>query len=151
MSDTYKKLKCPACQREMKKFFIREHEINIDICLDGCGGIWFDKNELNHFDEKHESIDEILAAIEGKTFTKVDESSRRFCPACGTRMAKSFSSIKAEIQVDECLACGGKFLDNSELQAIRAEYKNNTDRNAAIIALMRGSKGAQIDRLRSRL
>lgn len=56
--------------------------INIDVCLDGCGGIFFDNREFRQFDEKAENIDEILKEIEGKEFEKVDESLTRTCPVC---------------------------------------------------------------------
>ena len=42
----------------------------------------------------------------------------RVCPNCGTKMVKNHSSINADIEVDECYACGGKFLDNGELLKI---------------------------------
>ena len=40
--------------------------INIDICTNGCGGIFFDNREFKIFDEKTESIDEIKKALEEK-------------------------------------------------------------------------------------
>ena len=57
MADNFKTIKCPACQKEMHKIFIPSEGINIDVCLDGCGGIYFDNREFKSFDEQHESID----------------------------------------------------------------------------------------------
>ena len=39
MADNFNIIKCPACQKEMKKVFIPEKGINVDVCVDGCGGI----------------------------------------------------------------------------------------------------------------
>ena len=56
MADTLQKIKCPACGREMEKVFIPSEGINLDICTQGCGGIFFDNRELDKFDEKDEDI-----------------------------------------------------------------------------------------------
>ena len=48
-------------------------------------------------------------------------------------MVKNHSSIKQEIQMDDCYNCGGKFLDNAELIKIRAEYESNEERDEDIL------------------
>jgi len=149
MSDCHDTLKCPACQKDMKKVFVPKEGVNIDICLDGCGGMWFDNREIKYFDEQHEKVDEIIAAIEGKEFAKVDQTNVRSCPCCGSRMVKNFSSVKKTIEVDECYGCGGKFLDNSELQAMRAEYVTESDRSADMVSFMYSTVGADLKRLDS--
>ena len=131
MADNKEIIKCPACTKEMKKVFISSKKINLDICLDGCGGIYFDNRELGCFDESHENVDEIFEAISSKTFELVDESKDRNCPYCGAKMIKNYSSVDRSVQIDECYTCGGKFLDNGELQKIRDEYSNNEERSKA--------------------
>ena len=37
-------LTCPACDNTLTQ--IKVSNIVVDICQNGCGGIWFDKNEL---------------------------------------------------------------------------------------------------------
>ena len=46
MADTYQSIRCPACGNVMKKVFIPSVGVNIDICADGCGGIYFDAKIL---------------------------------------------------------------------------------------------------------
>lgn len=133
MADNDQVLVCPACQKQMKKIFMPEQGVNLDICIDGCGGIYFDNREFKNFDEQHENIDALIEAIEGKEFEKVDESLIRKCPVCGSNMVKNFSSVKREIQIDECYFCGGKFLDNGELIKIREEYATEADRSADLL------------------
>ena len=41
MADSHKTLICPACGNEMQKIFIKSKGLNIDICTQGCGGIFF--------------------------------------------------------------------------------------------------------------
>lgn len=147
MSDNFKTLRCPACQKEMTKVFIPSEGINVDICLDGCGGIYFDTREFKYFDEQDENIEEIVKAAEGKTFAKVDESLPRTCPVCGARMVKNYASVKKEVQIDECYSCGGKFLDHGELEKIRAQYATEEERSADIMKEVYSTVGVEIKRL----
>ncbi len=133
MADTLKTLNCPACGKEMEKVFIPSAGINIDICTNGCGGIYFDNRELNAFDEKHEDVSKILERIKDKTFEPVKTDVDRHCPNCGNKMVKNYSSINKSIEIDDCYNCGGKFLDNSELQKIRAEYDTEQERSEDVL------------------
>lgn len=144
MSDTLQPLNCPACHKEMRKVFVPAEGINVDICVDGCGGIFFDNREFTKFDEKAENIDEILKAVEGKQFEPVDESLPRTCPVCGSKMVKNYASANREIQIDECYSCGGKFLDNGELHAIRAEFETEEERSAATMRELYDSVGVKL-------
>ncbi len=132
MSDNLNIINCPACHNKMTKIYIPELKINIDICLDGCGGIYFDNREMNRFDENKEDISHILETIKDKKFIEVDETETRVCPICGHNMVKHFSSDKHEIEIDECYSCGGIFLDNKELGKIRAEYETEEERDKAV-------------------
>lgn len=147
MADTFKTLKCPACQKEMIKIFIPSEGVNVDVCLNGCGGIYFDNREFSHFDEQHENIEEILEATKDKSFDKVNEYFPRSCPVCGARMVKNFASPKREVQIDECYKCGGKFLDNGELQKIRAEYKTQEERSEDTMKMIYKTVGAELKAL----
>jgi Zn-finger nucleic acid-binding protein len=144
MADTLKPLTCPACGKTMEKVFIPSQGINIDICTDGCGGIFFDNREFDKFDEKNEDISAIIAKIEGKTFSKPNESMTRVCPNCGAKMVKNHSSVKQQIEIDECYTCGGRFLDNSELVKIREEYENNEERDEDILRYVYQKVGHQL-------
>ncbi len=147
MADSLQTINCPACGRPMRKVFVPTQGINIDICIDGCGGMFFDNREFKLFDEKNENIDELVKAIEGREFEQVDTSNPRSCPACGARMAKNYSSVKREIEIDECYACGGKFLDNGELQKFREEFENDADRTAATMRELYDTVGAKLNQI----
>ena len=129
MADNLKEICCPACGKKMHKVFMTEQNLNLDVCLDGCGGIYFDNREFKKFDESFEDITPLTNAYQGKTFNEVDDNELRVCPVCGTKMVKHFSSSKQEVQVDECYSCGGIFLDYNELDAIRAEYTTELNRD----------------------
>lgn len=125
MTDTKEELICPACGEKMTKVLTKEG-INIDVCTEGCGGIWFDNRELAKFDEPHENAEEILNSLNEKTFSKVNDNTVRICPVCKTKMVKNKYSVDTDIEIDECYNCGGKFLDNNELNQIR-NSKQPTD------------------------
>lgn len=147
MADTKEIINCPACGKPMVKIPVPAENINIDICLDGCGGIFFDNREFKKFDEQAENIDEIIKAIQGKTFQTVDGSATRTCPVCGMKMVKNFASSLHQIQVDECYGCGGKFLDNGELQKIRAQFTTEEDRAAAAVKELYNAVGGKLEAL----
>ncbi len=128
MADTLDEISCPACGKKMEKIFLDIQGFNVDICLEGCGGIFLDNRELKKLDEAHEDITPILNAIKDKTFEKTDTQKVRICPACGHNMVKNYTSHLKKVQIDECYNCGGKFLDNNELCALRGEYKTEAER-----------------------
>ena len=135
MSDNKQTINCPACGKEMVKVFDEEKGINIDICLNGCGGIFFDNRELEKFDEAHESADEILNAIKEKEFAKVDESDVRICPICNVPMVK-MGSGRGGVEIDVCNTCGAKFLDNGELEKVRKGTSADLSKVDAMVDLL---------------
>ncbi len=131
MSDTKNTIICPACQKAMQKVYVESAKCYIDLCTDGCGGIFLDNREFKKFDEQHENIDEIIASYKNKEYEKVNESETRVCPVCGANMVKHYTSINQEVEVDECYGCGGMFLDYGELEKIRSQFKTEAERSEA--------------------
>ena len=123
MADNKEIIHCPACGKEMEKVFVKSANIYVDVCSQGCGGIYFDNREYYKFDEPNEDLSEITNILENKTFFKTDTEQERFCPCCGNKMVKNFSSFSNEIALDDCYNCGGKFLDFGELEKIRNQYE----------------------------
>jgi Zn-finger nucleic acid-binding protein len=114
MTDTTKIINCPACGIEMQKVYLFDKGLNIDICTAGCGGIYFDNQELQQFSQNTDT-DEIDRHYKGLTFTMANQSQKRICP-CKTPMAKHV--VPAGVQVDTCYNCGGVFLDYGEIDMI---------------------------------
>lgn len=129
MKDTKETLICPACGEKMEKIKAPESDFYIDICTNGCGGMYFDNRELEKLDEKSENVDFIFEALKGKTFKPATNNDVRICPACGSNMVKNFASTKREIEIDCCYTCGGKFLDYGELEKLRNQYETEADRS----------------------
>ncbi len=123
-------MKCPACGNELQQVDVKD--IVVDVCDGGCGGIWFDNYELQKMDERHESAGECLLDVARDADVRVDYAAKRPCPKCdGITMLKHFVSAKMEIEVDECPACGGFWLDYGELNQIRDQYTTDEERREA--------------------
>ncbi len=138
MADTTEILTCPACGTEMKKIFIPSKGINVDICVNNCGGIFFDNKEFQQCSSSTGEITEIKDLLEDKNFMPVDESKTRICPACNTPMVKTKTF---GIQIDTCYNCGGIFLDNQEFEKIKAQIKPKKQRTDTV----QNSKKENID------
>ena len=145
MVDSLKTLICPACGKEMKKIYVMEVDKVVDICSEGCGGIFFDNKELKFFDEEHESIDKINEFLEGKIFTPVNQYEVRVCPVCNVPMVKNCTSGLEAVQIDECYTCGGKFLDYGELEKLRAEFSTEEQSNVHILNKIENNFGALLN------
>ena len=137
-------INCPACGKPMKKIFMPKQGVNLDVCVDGCGGIYFDNREFSKFDEPHEDISPLNEVLKDKEFAKVDENLTRVCPVCGSDMVKNFASAKQEVQVDECYHCGGKFLDYGELEKIRSQYDTEVSRADDVIKKLYSDVGVDL-------
>lgn len=142
-----RKLKCPACGDDMKEILIKDRNIKIDICLDGCGGIYFDNRELEQFRDNKKDINEVLEFLKGKNFKQVPDNDR-ICPVCKTKMVKNFASPKEVISIDQCYNCGGIFLDNEELSKIRKEYNNANELSADVKKMIASKVGKELEESR---
>ncbi len=152
-------MKCPACNNQLSQVTIEA--LTVDVCKNGCGGIWFDNFELNKVDEKHESAGESLLQIEKDSDVVVDRDKKRLCPKCDNqKMMTHFISTKREMEVDECPACGGFWLDAGELGQIRNQFETEADRKHAAkeyftdvfgddLAKMRAESDKKLQKVRS--
>jgi Zn-finger nucleic acid-binding protein len=123
-------MKCPACDTQLTEETLGD--VVVDVCKLGCGGIWFDNWELDKLDEPHEHLGEPLLDVEIVPGMEVDHSEKRECPKCdGITMMRHFFSVKREIEVDECPACAGIWLDVGELKRIRNQYDTEEERKQA--------------------
>jgi Zn-finger nucleic acid-binding protein len=98
--------------------------VEIDICP-LSGGIWFDRFELDNFDEAHEDISKIMSALPEKV-TPPKIMTERHCPRHPeiTMMSQPFGpkGVNGVLQVDICGKCAGIWLDYSEINKIRELY-----------------------------
>ena len=106
--------------------------VAVDVCSNGCGGMWFDQGELRKFDEPSEAVGEALLTVAPADGVVVDVARRYDCPKCpDTEMMRHFASTKRSVTVDECPNCRGFWLDAGELGKIRGEFPSQEARRQA--------------------
>jgi Zn-finger nucleic acid-binding protein len=115
-------MNCPACDRKLTATQVGS--VTVDVCQDGCGGIWFDQFELQRVDEAHEAAGEHLIRIARDAHPLVDPARKRSCPRCGgIKLMRRKFNPKSSVEVDHCPNCGGYWLDAGELEKIREEQR----------------------------
>ena len=118
-------MKCPVCSKEM---VVQDFGgVKVDVCKNGCKGIWFDHGELVKLDEKNEGLGQALK--EALHYPRANDENREqlLCPKCGTPMQTHKYKRSKEVNVDECYICGGFFLDSGELTEIRDTYMSDEE------------------------
>jgi Zn-finger nucleic acid-binding protein len=113
---------CPACQRALVELTVAD--ITLDVCHGGCGGIWFDADELERLNQSEEEGDEFALSIPVDPTIEVDESLPRRCPRCesDSTMKQVFVGGEEEgVSIDVCENCGGTWLDHGELEWIQEQ------------------------------
>jgi Zn-finger nucleic acid-binding protein len=99
--------------------------LKVQVCANGCKGIWFPHGELQQLDTATAGMGEALqAALKSP---RVNDASRGQlkCPQCGVPMHAHRFQRDKDVNVDECYACGGFFLDAGELKEIRDHYMDD--------------------------
>ncbi len=123
-------MKCLACSNSLTSK--QAGNITVDVCTDGCGGVWFDDREIRQVDEKKELGGETILALVSKCTGSSNRDEVRECPRCqGEVLCRRFYDVKNEVQIDQCLKCSGIWLDVGELGAIRGQYESEQDRYQA--------------------
>ena len=122
-------MNCPACASPLVALTVEG--LVVDVCRQGCGGIWFDAFELSKVDQAHEKLGEALVALEFNPRAPVVPD-KRSCPKClGITMLQHKFSPDKPVMVDECPNCGGMWLDGGELAEIRRRSPSGEDRKKA--------------------
>ena len=134
---------CPRCDRPLKETTCGD--LTLDACEGGCGGVWFDRYELQKLDEPGEDAHAILDVRRDPSVV-VDLDERISCPTCkDVVMMRHYFTTRHEVEVDECPACAGFWLDQRELAKIRSLFGSEDDANEAARAQFRSEFGAQLD------
>jgi|TARA_B100001971_G_scaffold214326_1_gene251100 Zn-finger nucleic acid-binding protein len=101
--------------------------IKVDICDNGCKGMWFDLGELKMLDEDDEGLGKALEEALRSPRINDDSRGQVLCPICSIRMQPHKYKNSKEVNVDECYKCGGFFLDSGELKEIRDTYMSDAE------------------------
>jgi Zn-finger nucleic acid-binding protein len=127
-------MNCPVCEKLMAEEDFGG--VQVDVCRDGCKGIWFDWLELVRLDENSEGAGAALEeALRSPRVNDADRGQLN-CPKCGIPMQTHKYKSAKEVNVDECYGCGGFFLDSGELQEVRDNYMTEEEEEAYVQKLL---------------
>ncbi len=119
-------MKCPVCSKPLVQY--QAGAFDVDICRDGCSGIWFDKSELEKCDEFHESFPEELLRLNKNPQVVIDRSKPRSCPVCaGQPLTRITIDPETRFEIDSCQSCHGHWLDVGELERMRKVSKSDAE------------------------
>ncbi len=139
-------MNCPACENTLSQIIVSG--VEVDVCKNGCGGVWFDNFEFKKFDEPHEYAGEELLAVERDPNVQVNLSEKRPCPKCNNIiMMRHFFSVKNKVEIDECPSCAGIWLDTGELSEIRSLFSSEEEKRAAAEKVFDNLFGPQLEAL----
>ncbi len=131
-------MNCPVCARSLEEVHVELpnnpnwDEMRVDVCEGGCGGMWFDRFELEKVDEPDEVAGEVLLETERDRSIEVDHDADRTCPKCGNVvMMDRFFSVNRTVEIDKCGGCAGIWLDAGELEDIRQQFDSEEERQEA--------------------
>jgi Zn-finger nucleic acid-binding protein len=121
-------MECPKCNTELVSSSLCG--VRIDVCP-GCGGSWFDRNELR---QARNQVDPDLAWMEFNLWKKTDAfhvtNNSVKCPSCGEVMA-AVGYADTGVIVDYCRECGGIWLDKDEFSKIISALEHDLDTTSA--------------------
>lgn len=137
---------CPACERMLGE--IELDAMRVDVCRTGCGGVWFDRFELQKVDERHESAGESLLRYQPDLELEADKTREHHCPRDGARMMRHFFNAQRDVEVDTCPQCAGIWVDAGELARIRAADRSDEERGGAADSVLLSEFEPQLEAMR---
>ena len=112
-------MKCPACKNPLREK--SAGGLMLDVCYGGCGGIWFDAQELENVNAKAATT---LHSIWQVPVSSVKLSEPRMCPRCPEQVLdRKWFSPAEKVEIDQCPKCYGIWLDAGEFSRIYEEIQ----------------------------
>ncbi|MDH7599155.1 MAG: zf-TFIIB domain-containing protein [Sedimentisphaerales bacterium] len=130
---------CPVCRDPMVTLELAG--VEIDHCL-GCGGIWFDRGELEALMASPDETEQLIWSL--RPVDAGREGYRR-CPLCDRRMEKVALDLgQTRVVLDRCRDGDGLWFDKGELVQVLGGSGLADDRLMGLLARMFGiERGGQ--------
>ncbi|WP_299982683.1 rhomboid family intramembrane serine protease [uncultured Pseudoteredinibacter sp.] len=114
--------KCPRCIDETL-IQHRYEQQELDLCR-LCGGLWFDKDEVNAvIRSKNPDVD--LGCF-SESFGESLGNSEIDCPSCQVNMQRHHLLEHFHLEIDICIECNGSWLDRGELPPVEQSPELDT-------------------------
>lgn len=127
---------CPRCSDSLSAVDTEEGP-TLDFCR-GCGGVWFDRDELSAF-------------LSWKQEPTRQEQSTDLtdCPRCATSTLTAFTFTADGPRLDGCSSCHGIWCDGGEVAALKTLSPRarvaHVDGKEVPLLVTKGARGASID------
>jgi len=133
-------MKCPRCKSEL--IVVEFDDIELDSCPE-CGGLWFDRGEMELLAGRCGCSVESLSARSGSHV----EEARLKCPTCRRPMDKTLFGQEEPVVGDVCPFCRGLWLDAGELLQVLAQGGTDLSETGGtkspVFGYLRGTFGAR--------
>jgi Zn-finger nucleic acid-binding protein len=99
-------LNCPDCGKVAE--IVRLGTLELDLC-DACGGLWFDRNELERLPKEvppADLSDEIQALVSRLSAHRIVPKIYPLCPLCHESMNRAQYQKVSGVVVHRCMTCG---------------------------------------------
>lgn len=109
-------MNCPRCQTPL--IIVEYEDIELDWCS-ACGGLWFNRGEMD--------LLALKMGLPPVRFAPAPPGNARDekmlkCPECNRRMDKRLLEEDHSTVVDVCPHCGGLWLDHGELEQVLCSH-----------------------------
>ena len=112
-------MQCPACGNELLPETL--NNTTYHICDGACGGVWFERLEIEKCDETATCSGEGLAIKKGAC-PSLNQSKRYTCPSCeNIIMRRRYLDAIEDVLTDECPSCGGFWLNGDDLEEMHSQ------------------------------
>jgi uncharacterized protein len=128
-------MNCPACRSSLQERHVSD--VKIDVCEEGCAGIWFDGSQIKKMDEPQDPDAETILNLKPATDVTLQAEPHN-CPKCRTNTLTRIESAKSgkkKILLEDCSKCRGVFINASVLNVLRRENPTETSRKLAAAKL----------------
>ncbi len=133
-------MQCPRCKSDL--IVVEFDDIELDSCPE-CGGLWFDRGEMELLAAKCGCVVDVLSARSGAHV----EEARVKCPTCRRTMEKRLFGTGEPVIGDVCLICGGLWLDAGELLLVLSQggvgTADSVEAQSPVVAYLRETFGAR--------
>jgi len=125
---------CPVCKKSMTEEDFGG--VKVDVCRDGCKGMWFEYLALSKLDQQNEGVGQLLQ--EALNYPRVNDENRGpiNCPKCNVQMHRHLYKSDKEVNIDECYVCGGIFLDSGDFAHIRDNHMSEQEEDTYLQKLI---------------
>jgi len=112
-------MQCPACGNELLPQTL--NTTTYHICEGACGGVWFERLELEKCDDTYTTLGEGLQ-IQRAACPSLNQSRRYTCPSCeNIIMRRRYLETIEDVMTDECPSCGGFWLNGDDLEEMHSQ------------------------------